>query len=155
MVRNSAMRHCLVIKNIDKIQRQRNKIFHMITATPWYVKNSFIYVDLSVPLAKTDHASYTNAYSNKLEDHLNLLACDILYFSAHNWLKTKDTFALCRMQNITCIGLILVYDLLAASINSVAFAALFAITLTHHSVNMCPIIFSYALLSNLFPLIVY
>lgn len=37
------------VSSIGKIQRQENKILRMITAAPWYVKNSQIHEKLSVP----------------------------------------------------------------------------------------------------------
>lgn len=83
--------------NIEKIQRRQNKILRMITAAPWYVKNSNIHKDLSMPLVKTEIKKNAGTYLKKLEAHPNLLARNILNDRGYIRLKRRDTGALSRL----------------------------------------------------------
>ena len=49
--------------NIENIQRTQNKILSMITAAPWYVKNSNIHKDLKVPFIKDEIKRYAETYA--------------------------------------------------------------------------------------------
>lgn len=79
---------------IEKIQRQQNKILRMITAAPWYIKNSNIHKDLNIPVVKAEATKSASLYIKKLEFHPNPLARNILNYVGHIRLKRRDTAAL-------------------------------------------------------------
>src|SRR6476661_4848468 len=84
--------------NIKKIQRRQNKLLRIITAAPWYVKNSNIHKDLNVPLVKTMITKYAVKYLKRLELHPNPLARNILNDSGHTRLRRRDTAALIQLD---------------------------------------------------------
>ena len=77
--------------NVERIQRQQNKILRSITNAPWYLKNLNIHKDLNVPLVKDEIAKYAVKYLSKLEIHPNPLGRAILGSGGHIRLKRRDT----------------------------------------------------------------
>lgn len=82
--------------NVEKIQRRQNKILRMLTAAPWYVKNSNIHKDLEMPYVKEEIQKHATTYLIKLESHPNILARTILEDRGHSRLKRRDIVAISR-----------------------------------------------------------
>ena len=82
--------------NIERIQRRQNKILRLMTNAPWYIKNSNIHKDLSVPMIREEIAKFAGRYLKKLEDHPNPLARAILNNTGHIPLRRRDTVDLLR-----------------------------------------------------------
>lgn len=85
--------------NVDKIQRRQNKTLRMITAAPWYIKNSNIHKDLEVPTVKAEISKYASTYLTKLADHPNPLARNILHDLGYTRLKRRDVSVLSRTRD--------------------------------------------------------
>ena len=64
--------------NIDVIQRFQSKVLRMISAAPWYISNSIIHHDLNIPTVQAEIRRFCERYKDRLENHSNLLARDLL-----------------------------------------------------------------------------
>lgn len=64
--------------NIEIIQRFQSKTLRKILQAPWYVRNSVIHKDSNIPLVQEEVTRFSKSYLNKLENHSNYLAVNLL-----------------------------------------------------------------------------
>ena len=80
--------------NIEKIQSRQNKILRIITAAPWYIKNSNFHKVSTSHWCASEISKYVIKYLKKLEIHPNLLTRNILQHCGHTRLRRRDTIEL-------------------------------------------------------------
>ena len=77
--------------NIKKLQRRQSIILRSIIGAPWFIKNDNIHRVLNVPTVEEEIKTHCRRYVNKLYDHPNALARDLLNFEGHSRIKKKNT----------------------------------------------------------------
>lgn len=78
--------------NIEKLQRVQSKALRIITGAPWYIKNANIHRDICIPRVADEIVRLSKKYLQKLEDHPNKLARNLLLDEGHTRLKKRDIF---------------------------------------------------------------
>lgn len=64
--------------NIEILQRYQSKPLRLCVNAPWFVSNSNIHNDLSIPTVKEEISRYSANYLNRLSNHPNVLAITLL-----------------------------------------------------------------------------
>lgn len=64
--------------NVEILQRYQSKTLRLITGSPWFVNNFNIHNDLNVPFIKDEIKRFSNNYLNRLSNHSNVLAINLL-----------------------------------------------------------------------------
>ena len=64
--------------NIEILQRYQSKTLRRITGAPWFVSNLEIHKDLNVPFIKDEIRKATERYMDRLSNHENQLAINLL-----------------------------------------------------------------------------
>ena len=49
-----------------------------ITGAPWYISNFYIHRDMNIPFVKDEIKRFAVRYTNRLENHINTLAIELL-----------------------------------------------------------------------------
>lgn len=78
------------VSNIEIIQRFQSKTLRMIADAPWFVPNSIIHHDLQIQTIKEEISRWSTRHRNKLENHPNSLAAELLSQRRINRLKKAD-----------------------------------------------------------------
>jgi len=60
------------------IQRFQNKYLRIIVNVPWYVTNDALHHDLNVPYVKDEIKKLSQRYADRLEEHPNTPAIDLM-----------------------------------------------------------------------------
>ena len=66
------------ISNIEIFQRYQSKVLRKITNAPWFVSNHSLHKDLKIPTVKEEISVYSKTYQDKLMNHTNNLAINLL-----------------------------------------------------------------------------
>lgn len=82
--------------NIQKLQRRQSRLLRLIVGAPWYIRNENIHRDLNVSTVQEEIMNYSRKYLNKLQNHPNSYARDLLQFRGHQRLRRIDTLSLAR-----------------------------------------------------------
>ena len=77
--------------SIEKIQKVQSKILRTICGAPWYVKNKNIHNDLKIDTINEEINKCSTRYSDKLRNHPNNLASELLNRNYIKRLKRSDT----------------------------------------------------------------
>lgn len=64
--------------NIEILQRYQSKTLRLISNSPWFVSNKNIHKDLCIPEVKNVIRNYSSKYLNRLSNHSNVLAINLL-----------------------------------------------------------------------------
>lgn len=64
--------------NIKILQRYQSKTLRLITNAPWFVTNDNIHNDLRIPKVKEEINKFSERYLNRLSNHSNILAINLL-----------------------------------------------------------------------------
>lgn len=64
--------------NIEILQRYQSKTLRLCVNAPWFVSNSNIHNDLSIPTVKDEISRYSANYLNRLSNHPNVLVITLL-----------------------------------------------------------------------------
>ena len=64
--------------NIQILQRYQSMTVRTITGAPWYVRNSDIHRDMNIPFVKDEIKRFAIRYTNRLDNHINTLAIELL-----------------------------------------------------------------------------
>ena len=64
--------------NIEILQRYQSKTLRLITNAPWFVNNCNIHKDLEMNKIKNEISKFSQRYLNRLSDHSNTLAINLL-----------------------------------------------------------------------------
>lgn len=76
--------------NIEIIQRFQSKTLRMIADAPWYVPNFILHRDLQTKTIKEEITSWSKKHQNKLRNHPNKLAEELITQRRNNRLKRTD-----------------------------------------------------------------
>jgi len=63
---------------MEIIQRFQNKYLRIIVNAPWYVTNDTLYHDLNVPYVRDEIKKFSQRYADRLVEHPNILAIDLM-----------------------------------------------------------------------------
>ena len=66
------------VSNIEIIERFQNKTLRSILNAPWFVPNEIIRKDTNIPSVKQEVRTFSSKYKNKLSQHPNHLATNLL-----------------------------------------------------------------------------
>jgi len=64
--------------NIEIIQRFQNKYLRIIVNAPWFVTNDTLRYDLNVPYVRDEIKKLRQRYTDRLKEHPNILAIDLM-----------------------------------------------------------------------------
>ena len=64
--------------NVEILERFQSKALRSIVNAPWFVPNELIQKDLQIPSVKEEISSFHNRYKDRLTNHPNILATNIL-----------------------------------------------------------------------------
>jgi hypothetical protein len=64
--------------NIEIFQRFQSKILRKLTQAPWFVSNKTLHSDLQIPFIKDEITRFSKKYVEKLDNHPNHLALNLL-----------------------------------------------------------------------------
>lgn len=78
------------VSNIEILQRFQSKVLRSIVGAPYYVPNTIIHRDLQIPTVKEEIMAVSKNYQQRLADHPNVLAVDILNRQPYRRLKRND-----------------------------------------------------------------
>lgn len=77
--------------NIEIIQRFQSKILRMILNIPWYITNNAVHRDAEVTYVKEEITYRIKKYKDRLREHPNHLARNLMQMCAVRRLKRKVT----------------------------------------------------------------
>ena len=80
--------------NVSKLQRRQSNILRSITGAPWYIRNANIHKDLNILTVEEEIKKLCRKYLNKLSEHPNNLARQLLLFGGHDRLRRRDTLSI-------------------------------------------------------------
>ena len=64
--------------NIQILQRYQSMTLRTITGAPWYISNFDIHRDMNIPFVKDEIKRFAIRYTNRLDNHINTLAIELL-----------------------------------------------------------------------------
>lgn len=77
--------------NIEILQRFQSKVLRKILCAPWYVTNDTIHNDTYTPKVKEEITKFSIKYHDKLENHTNSLALNLLDNSQHTYRLSRNS----------------------------------------------------------------
>ena len=77
--------------NIEILQRFQSKVLRKILSAPWYVTNEVIHNDTKIPKVSEEISKFSVKYHNRLENHVNFLALNLLD-------NSENTYRLSRIN---------------------------------------------------------
>lgn len=77
--------------NIEILQRFQSKVLRKILNAPWYVTNNTIHNDTQMPTLKEEITRFSTKYHQKLENHTNFLALNLLDNSQHVYRLSRNS----------------------------------------------------------------
>jgi hypothetical protein len=80
--------------NIEILQRFQNKVLRAIVNAPWYVPNSILHADLSIPTIREEVTKHNITHKDKLRQHPNQLIPILLEEQGPKRLKRYNPFDL-------------------------------------------------------------
>ena len=83
---------CASNSNIEILQHFQNKTLKQILNFPRYVSNWVIHQDLNIPFIKDEILTFSIKYKNRIQNHPNELARDLLQNNTHRRLKRVYPF---------------------------------------------------------------
>jgi hypothetical protein len=80
--------------NIEILQLFQNKVLRTTVNIPWYVPNSILHADLSIPTIREEVTKYSIAHKDKLRQHPHQLISILLEEQGPKRLKRYNPFDL-------------------------------------------------------------
>jgi hypothetical protein len=84
--------------NLETLQRFQNKVLRTIVNAPWYVPNSVLHIDLSIPTVREEITKLSVAHKDKLSQHPNQLLPILLEEKDRNGSNAK-THVICHKDS--------------------------------------------------------
>jgi hypothetical protein len=75
--------------NIEILERFQSKTLRNILNIPWYISNRYIYQDLKLNTVKQEIVQFSERYQQRLENHPNYLAVNLLDNSLNNFQRLR------------------------------------------------------------------
>lgn len=84
--------------NVQIIERAQTKIIRAILGAPKYMKNKNMLKDVNIKTAESEAKQVSTNYANRLRNHPNELAQNILISGKYQRIKRKDPLELANLH---------------------------------------------------------